>query len=165
MRSARDESPKPKRRVQWLIAGILWGLIGLYVLAYAVNSSLGGYWLAPARDGRDRFAPEFGGLSITDAIMWQPRFGRCSLGDLDRPGVLFVPLIQIDQRHFHKTHYITDPDYDAWIRGLPRSKVHPVFRQEFDDFVRTNKPHALNGGIALQFHTPHHWPAASDVHL
>jgi hypothetical protein len=29
--------------------------------------------------------------------------------------------------------------------------------------MRHNKSHALDGGIALQVHISHHWPAASDV--
>jgi hypothetical protein len=147
-----DQTPQNLRLrfTKWL-ARILLGVLGLYLLAYVLNSSLGGYWLAPARDGRDRFAPQFGGLSITDAIMWQPRSGRCSMGYLDRTGALFIPLIEIDQRFFHKTHYITDPNYESWIRRLTRSKVHPVFRQEFDDFIRTNKAHALDAGLRLCF--------------
>jgi hypothetical protein len=159
-----DQKPQnPRARITKWLARILWGALGLYLLTYVVNSLLGGYWLAPGRDGQHRFTPEFGGLSIADAIMWQPRFGHCCLGHADRLGVFFVPLIQLDQRYFHKTRYIVDPDYDTWLRRLSRSKVHPVFRQEFDDFVRTNKAHALNGGIAPQFHLSYHWPAASHV--
>lgn len=135
----------------WL-ARILSSVLILYLLAYVLNSSLGGYWLAPGRDGRDRFAPEFGGLSMTDAIMWQPRFGHCSLGHLDRAGVFFGLLIEIDQRYVHKTHYITDPNYEAWIRGLPRSKVHPTFRDQFDAYTTTNHTASGNGAVALWFH-------------
>ena len=29
--------------------------------------------------------------------------------------------------------------------------------------MKANHAHALDGGIALQFHISHHWPAASDV--
>jgi hypothetical protein len=151
-------SQKPQNRreriTKWL-AGILGSVLSLYLLAYILNSSLGGYWLAPARDGRDRFAPEFGGMSITDAIMWQPRFGHWCLGHLDRAGVFFVPLIQIDQRYFHKTHYITDPNYEAWIRRLPRSKVHPTFLDGFDAYTRTNHTASSNGAITSQLHLAH----------
>lgn len=143
-------SEKPQNRRERIIkwsARILWGVLGLYLLAYVLNSSLGGYWLAPGRDGRDRFAPQFGGLSIADAIMWQPRFGHCCLGHLDRAGVFFVPLIQIDQRYVHKTHHITDPDYEAWIRRLPRPRVHPMFRGQFDEYTRTNHTASGNGAI------------------
>jgi hypothetical protein len=110
----------------------------MYLFAYALNSALGGYWLRPERDGDHRFAPELGGLSLTDAIMWQPRFGCCALGHLDGAGLLFMPLIQLDQRCFHKTHYLTEPSYSRWIEQLPRSKVHPVFREDFDEYNRTN---------------------------
>jgi len=29
--------------------------------------------------------------------------------------------------------------------------------------IEQNKAHALDGGIGLQFHISHRWPAASDV--
>jgi len=154
---------KPRARITKWLARILSGVLGLYLLTYVVNSVLGGYWLAPGTDGQHRFAEELGGLSIADAIIWQPRFGHCCLGHLDRAGVFFVPLIQIDQRYVHKTHYITDPNYEAWIRKLPRLKVHPEFRQKFDDFIRTNNAHASDSGIAPQFQIEHHWPAASEA--
>src|SRR3954467_2231019 len=107
--------------MRWL-AWILGTCIGIYLIAYIANSSLGGYWLEPARDGRHRFVPEFGGLSLTDAIMWQPRLGHCALGRLDGTGLFFAPLIQIDQRCFHKTHYLSDYQFKEWIEQLPRSK-------------------------------------------
>jgi hypothetical protein len=31
------------------------------------------------------------------------------------------------------------------------------------EIERRNPAHALDGGIALQFHIPDYWPAASDV--
>jgi len=63
--------------------------------------------------------------------MWQPRFGHCSLGNADSLGIAFVPLIQIDQAWFHRTHYLSDTNFDVWLQSLPGSKVHPRFRQEF----------------------------------
>jgi hypothetical protein len=77
------------------------------------------------------------------------------LGHLDRAGVFFVPLIQIDQRYVHKTHYITDPNYQAWIRRLPRSKIHPTFRDQFDAYTRTNHTASGNGAITSQLHVAH----------
>jgi hypothetical protein len=130
---------KRKDKIVNRVALILWGMVGLYLLAYLVDSALGGYWLIPARDGRDHFLPELGGLSITDAIIWQPRFGHCELGHTDRAGLFFLPLFQIDQKWFHATHYLVDENYEKWIQGLPRSKVHPRFREVFDEYNRTNR--------------------------
>ena|SRR6266481_8726702 len=155
MNSSDQKPQNPRARITKWLAGILWAILGLYLLTYVVNSFLGGYWLAPGRDGRHRLAAEFGGLSIGDAIMWQPRFGHCCLGHLDRVGVFFVPLIQIDQRYFHKTHYLLDPDYKGWMDRLPRSKVHPAFRDEFDAYTRTNHTASGNGAITSQLHVAH----------
>jgi hypothetical protein len=113
------------------LAQILSGCIGAYLLACVLNSYLGGYWLEFARDGKDRFAPELGGMSLTDAIMWQPRFGHCSLGRADSLGITFSLLIQIDQACLHRTHYLSDTNFDVWFSGLPPSKVHPHFRADF----------------------------------
>ena len=105
--------------------------LAIYVVAYIVNSSVGGYWLIPDRDGHVRFKQEFGGLSMTVAIMWQPRFGHSALGQLDFLGAFFGPLIAVDRAWIHPTHHLTDDDFDGWLRALPASKVHPKFREEF----------------------------------
>ena len=104
---------------------------GIYVVAYVLNSALGGYWLAPSRDGHFRFKQEFGGFSMTVAIMWQPRFGHNALEHLDYLGFLFEPLILLDRAWVHPTHYLIDDDFDSWLKQLPPSKVHPKFREDF----------------------------------
>lgn len=103
---------------------------GIYVLVYAINSAMGGYWLRPGRDGRVRYKPEFGGLSVTVAILWQPRFGHNALGQTDYLGFIFQPLIAIDRAWIHRTHYLIDDDFNAWSKQLSPSRVHPKFRQE-----------------------------------
>ena len=105
--------------------------LGIYVVAYIANSAGGGYWLTFGRDGHVRFKPEFGGLSMTVAIMWQPRFGHNALGELDYLGCLFEPLILLDRAWLHPTHYLIDDGFDAWLKQLPPSEVHPKFRDEF----------------------------------
>src|SRR5712691_4331249 len=97
--------------------------------------------------------------------MWQPRFGHCCLGRFDCAGVFFVPLIQIDQRYFHKTHYLSDPTYKAWIDRLSRSKVHPAFRDEFDEYSRTNHTASGNGEPLLPLHVESFWRAVPAVLL
>ena len=106
-------------------------IFGAYVVAYVLNSAAGGYWPVPARDGHVRYKPEFGGLSMRAAIMWQPRFGRNAVGHFDYVGLLFQPLILLDRAWLHPTHYIVDDGFDAWFTQLPPSKIHPKFRQEF----------------------------------
>ncbi|TAL05060.1 MAG: hypothetical protein EPO07_04170 [Verrucomicrobia bacterium] len=106
-------------------------VLAVYVVAYILNSAGGGYWMIPSRDGHVRFKSEFGGLSMTVAIMWQPRFGNNALGQLDCYGTFFGPLILLDQAWIHPTHYLTDDGFDAWLKQLPPSKVHPRFREEF----------------------------------
>lgn len=105
--------------------------LAVYVVAYVLNSAAGGYWMIPGRDGRVRFKPEFGGLSMTVAIMWQPRFGHNALGQSDYLGAFFGPLILLDRAWIHPTHNLIDDDFDAWLEDLPPSKVHPKFRGEF----------------------------------
>jgi hypothetical protein len=130
-----------------------------------LNSYLGGYWLELTRDGKDRFAPERGGLSLTDALMWQPRFGHCSLGYADSLGIAFVPLIQIDQAWFHPTHYLSDTNFDVWLHGLSPAKVHPRFRQDFikqSGKRRANLRSALDARTPVCFHIVRHRPGASE---
>jgi hypothetical protein len=69
---------------------------------------------------------------MTVAIMWQPRFGHYSLGQVDNLGLAFAPLIQLDQSWIHHTHYLIDDGFDEWIKNLPLSQVHPRWR---DDYV------------------------------
>ena len=83
-----------RKKLRNLATGIFVGLF-IYVSIYLVNSFLGGYWTVPERDGRDKYSF---GLSITDAILWQPRFGHESLGHWDYAGAVFVPLIRLDRR-------------------------------------------------------------------
>jgi hypothetical protein len=105
--------------------------IAIYVVAYVLNSATGGYWMIPGRDGRMRFKSELGGLSMTVAIMWQPRFGHNALGQLDYLGAFFDPLISLDRAWIHPTHYMIDDGFDAWLKDLSPSRVHPQFREEF----------------------------------
>jgi len=121
---------KPRHKLKKVAKSFLLAL-GIYVVAYVVNSAAGGYWMIPSRDGRVRFKPEFGGLSMTVAIMWQPRFGHNALGQSDYPGAFFGPLIFLDRAWIHPTHNLIDDDFDAWLKDLPPSKVHPKFREEF----------------------------------
>src|SRR5689334_18517389 len=88
----------------------------IYIVAYIINSAGGGYWMIPSRDGQVRFKQEFGGMAMTVAIMWQPRFGHSALGQLDFFGAVFGPLIALDRAWIHRTHSLPDDDFDVWLR-------------------------------------------------
>jgi hypothetical protein len=121
---------KRRDKLKKIAKGVLLAF-AIYMVAYVVNSASGGYWMIPGRDGHVRFKPEFGGLSMTVAIMWQPRFGHNALGHLDFFGAFFGPLIALDRAWVHPTHNLTDDDFDAWLNTLPASKVHPMHREKF----------------------------------
>jgi len=99
---------------------------------------MGGYWLNGERDGEVRYMPEFGGLSLPVAIMWQPRYGHKCNGQMDNLGIVFALLIDLDRACIHPTHYLTDSNYDSWLGNLPASKVHPRFREEFVKHEKSN---------------------------
>jgi hypothetical protein len=101
--------------------------IFVYVFSYGVNSFFGGYWLVPERDGKDKYSF---GLSITDAILWQPRFGHEALGDFDLAGILYTPLIKFDRKFIHPTMYLSDETFQK-ISSFRISQVHPHWRDEF----------------------------------
>jgi hypothetical protein len=100
----------------------------IFVATYIPNSFFGGYWLVPERDGRDRYSF---GLSMTTAIMWQPRWGHESLGRWDYLGAVYWPLIRFDRKFVHPTIYLSDDAGYEKINRLSASQVHPHWRDEF----------------------------------
>lgn len=98
-----------------------------YVVSYAVNSFLGGYWMKPERDTHDRYSF---GLSMFTAINWQPRVGYHSRFVTDALGHFYAPLIRVDRRLVHPTHYLSEKDCFEWCDNLPISDMHPRFHQE-----------------------------------
>ena len=110
-----------------LVKGVLMGAL-IFVASYIPNSFFGGYWLIPERDGRDKYSF---GLSMTTAIMWQPRFGHESLGHWDYLGAVYLPLIKLDRKFIHLTLYMSDKDFDQQFSRLKVAQVHPHWRDEF----------------------------------
>ena len=106
----------------------LGALLVIYLFAYLIDSFGGGYWMHFQRDGEHRF---FWGLSMRDAILWQPRYGHQSVGDDDFLGILFSPLMELDRKYIHRTHYRDDADFDDWVNHVARSQVHPECREKF----------------------------------
>jgi hypothetical protein len=117
------------RLTVWFRRGtLILGALGfLYVTSFALNSHFGGYWGKPERDGHDRWSF---GLSMHTAILWQPRFGYWALYRSDWLGSLYSPLIRLDRRFLHSTHYVTDPKISEWIDATKVTDWHPQFRAE-----------------------------------
>jgi len=61
--------------------------------------------------------------------MWQPRFGSYyNEYRHDFLGLVFYPLLRLDQRYFHKTHSIADDDFFKWAASLTAKDIHPDCR-------------------------------------
>ena len=123
------QQPRSKLKTGLKVVAVL---VVAYFAAYAVNSALGGYWLwmswEPMRQGVN--PPDR--IKRSAAIRWQPRFGYFdSLWRSDALGYFFAPLIVVDQKWTHRSHFATDPDFEHWSQNLPLSEVHPKHRQFF----------------------------------
>lgn len=109
---------------------------GAYVLLYAVNSLMGGYWLVPAWDRHRNDGRSSRERMNTAGVMWQPRFGHNVVGkygDTDFLGYLFAPMIAMDRAWVHRTHLIVDSDFASWSQNVPLAEVHPKQRPQFTD--------------------------------
>ncbi|WP_395752578.1 hypothetical protein [Prosthecobacter sp.] len=114
------------RPVRW--KRLVWGgvlLLFCYAGSYAVNTWGGGYWDRLERDGKDRYGF---GLSMPTALLWQPRFGYWTPFSSDAIGLFFSPLIRLDRRFVHGTHYATDAGFEAWMNSRAVDEWHPLFR-------------------------------------
>jgi hypothetical protein len=107
-------------RNYWLL--IVAALVALYIGGFVFNSFGGGYWAKFERDGHDVWSS---GLSMPTAVLWQPHYGYWSPYHSDFIGKLYSPLIQLDRRFVHPTHYVTEPDFQSWVDALPAGRVHP----------------------------------------
>ncbi len=117
--------PKPSKR---FAVGLSLAFVA-YVFIYALNSSLGGYWLDIEPDGR-RYAKEF---SVSPEIRWQPRIGYSGWHEGDFVGWIFHPLVALDQKYWHPTKDEMDSTYEKWFDSeLKVSQVHPKFRARFE---------------------------------
>ena len=68
-----------------------------YILVYIPNSKYGGYWGQPVPGGWSYTR----GLSFHTAFLWQPYFGYSDNYNHTVFGLLFYPLIRIDQQCIH----------------------------------------------------------------
>jgi len=79
---------------------VIIGATSAYILLYVLNSMLGGYWGPVAGQLKYSF-----GLSMPTLFLWQPYFGYRDYYNITACGVLWYPLIRIDQQYIH-------PPYD-----------------------------------------------------
>lgn len=103
-------------------------LLVAYLISYVVNTSLGGYYMVPERDGKNRLFFE-NGFSMSDTILWQPNMGYYAPFKSDIIGVLYSPLIHLDREYWHTTLYITNPDDEKVIMNLDVEHMHPDTQQ------------------------------------
>jgi len=108
----------------------------IYVASYCLDSFLGGYWMKPEMDGRDRYSF---GFAMPTAILWQPRVGHEALGTGDFIGAFYRLLIRVDRRFVHPPLYISDKDGFDRASNLPISSLHPHWREEYTKPQSTGK--------------------------
>ena len=106
---------------RWAIAAAT--IVGIYIISYCVNSALGGFWMKPVADGKDKYAS---GLSIPTAVIWQPRIGYATPFQKDGLGFFYLPLIACDRTWIHPTKYLSDPKDEQWLFSSEAAKLaHP----------------------------------------
>jgi len=125
------QTPRNKLRTSFKAIGII---LAVYVVAYALNSAWGGYWLHatwPMMQGIN--PPErMKETAETAGMRWQPRFGyNDQYRKSDFLGHFFAPLIAADRQWVHRTHFFTDPDFFSWSKSLFLSEIHPKHRRYF----------------------------------
>jgi hypothetical protein len=103
----------------------------LYIAAYLVNSSLGGYYLTPVADSTRRYPDALGGLGLPLALQWQPKVGFYNNNECTFFGYVFLPMISWDRRDWHKTRYADEPGIFDWVEEIrKKGQIHP---RSFED--------------------------------
>ena len=103
-----------------------------YFGSYVLLSASGGYVQTRSGDVRMSY-----GLSTSDVLVWQPRFGMGStlrtLGgqtewNCDALGLLYHPLMAVDQRFVHRTiRFLTiEKNHLVWSPGSSQVRMHPT---------------------------------------
>jgi hypothetical protein len=78
-------------------------------------------------------------------------FGRSYIVWDALPSILVVAVVALVSQALHRMKQ-NEEKFEKMRRDMPGLRVPDA-----------NHAHALDGGVALQFHTSYHWPAASDV--
>jgi hypothetical protein len=101
--------------------------ITLYTHLYIIDSALGCYNKDFNSDGKNMYQ---GGTLMHDCIIWTPMasyyYNEYNHNTL---GLLFYPLIKLDQKYWHKTHRIWDDDFESFmnevIKHPPNKAIDP----------------------------------------
>jgi len=114
-------------------------LFYLYFFLYCFNSAFGGYDPHYNSDGWSRYrkASQRDAPLCQHCIVWQPRYGYYYNGQKhDLLGLLFFPLLRLDQRLIHMPHTVADEDFTAWWRTAKPAEIHPAFQMDFESMKR-----------------------------
>jgi hypothetical protein len=107
---------------------ILGGVFLLWIAAYGVNRSFGGYDMMPVIS---RETLPDGAEDIKFLVKWQPRYGAVRYGEPDAMGQVFYPLVWLDQKFLHPDIDVTESEGFHRATSLDVEKVHPRHRAEF----------------------------------
>lgn len=106
----------------------LW-ILALLITIYVFNSLAGGYDTHP--ETIRSIDPTSKRMNYNILIKWQPRYGWVKKYDSSPCGVLFYPLILIDQSFVHREFDLTNQDQELAARSLPSERIHPLFRHSW----------------------------------
>jgi hypothetical protein len=106
----------PKRRFALIVAAVL-----AYILMYILNSLLGGYWGPVA--GNLMWSS---GIAMPTRFIWEPYFGYRDRYNITTCGMLWYPLICIDQRYIHPPYDLDNANDEAILSSKDNHiKWHP----------------------------------------
>jgi len=106
---------------------LLIGAALAYILLYVPNSILGGYWGPVAGQLKYSF-----GLSEPTLFLWQPYLGYRDHFNITACGVLWYPLIRIDQQYIHPSYDLNNANDEVYLFSKSNHmKWHPeLLRKE-----------------------------------
>ncbi len=117
-------------------------IVLIWMVLYVINSMFGGYDAGVTFRGYD---PETGRIRYSMVVRWQPLYGEVKLGGITGIGIMFYPLIRLDQKFFHREYDLSKTeDWDA-IHQLPVSKIHPKIRPK----AQSNAGKSANGAVLI----------------
>lgn len=110
----------------------------IWVGSYCINSHFGGYRTKP--DTARVWQSSQQQIIFEVFLKWQPFFGEVTSHDFTLVGMLYYPLIMLDQRKFHRSLDLTNPVDISAINGLSSDCIHPLDRDSVNMERRKLKP-------------------------
>ena len=92
----------------------------IYVITYCINSICGGYWGYPVA-GMWRLS----NANLRTLFYWQPYFGYVDKYNITFCGVVWYPLIRVDQTYIHHSMDLFKQDDEERIFNDKNIKWHP----------------------------------------